>query len=129
MQRPRLVAFLFVALTGCAANPSDVGDGAPGSGGKADDPTANFLGSLPGWGRSIVLAKLDEIVPPYLAQTRAVLERIDALPAGTVTSTTALDEVPIPDLFAAGNAALQGVLDEVDFTGGRTDHDIAWLRQ
>jgi hypothetical protein len=41
----------------------------------------------------------------------------------------ALDQVPIPDLFAPGNLALRGVLDDVDFAGGRTDHDVAWLRQ
>lgn len=130
MSTSRLVLVLAMVLQACAVDSPDP-ETTGSSGGKADDGTASdsFLGSLPGWGRYIVLDELDEIVPVYLAQTRAVLDQIDALPAGTVTETTRLDEVPIPDLFAAGNDALLEVLDDADFAGGRSDHDIAWLRQ
>ena len=123
---------LAMVLQACAVDSPDPETAGP-SGGKADDGTAtdsaSFLGSLPGWGRYIALDKLDDIVPVYLAQTRTVLDQIDALPAGTVTEATKLDEVPIPDLFAAGNTALLEVLDDADFAGGRRDHDVAWLRQ
>lgn len=58
-----------------------------------------------------------------------MLARSDALAADTIAETTALDEVPIPDLFDSGQAALLAALDDADFSGGRTDHDVAWLRQ
>ena len=116
------------ALAGCATDGDEAGGPSGGAGGKADDPSQSFLASLPGWGRYILLDKLDEVLPAYLAETRAVLTRIDALP-GTIADTTELDEVPIPDLFASGQEALAGVLDEADFAGGRSDHDIAWLRE
>jgi hypothetical protein len=132
MSTSRLVLVLAMVLQACAVDSPDPETAGP-SGGKADDGTGadseSFLGSLPGWGRYIVLDKLDEIVPVYLAQTRAVLDQIDALPAGAVTEATRLDEVPIPDLFVAGNEVLLEVLDDADFGGGRRDHDVAWLRQ
>ncbi|HVK83518.1 MAG TPA: hypothetical protein VM513_05390 [Kofleriaceae bacterium] len=130
MSTSRFVLVAAMELQGCAVDGAEPEAGAPG-GGKADDPTSAtpFLSDMPGWGRYIVLDTLDEIVPAYLDETRAVLARIDALPAGTVTETTELDEVPIADLFEAGQSALAEVLVEADFTGGRADHDVAWLRQ
>ncbi len=116
------------ALVGCATNGDEAEGPTGGGGGKADDPSQPFLAKLPGWGRYILLDKLDEVLPAYLAQTRAVLARIDAL-TPTVADSTKLDEVPIPDLFASGQDVLIAVLDEADFIGGRSDHDVAWLRE
>jgi hypothetical protein len=119
---------IAAALAGCAAESDDGNAGVSASGGgKADGASSGFLASLPGWGRYIVLDKLDEIVPVYLAETESVLARIDALP-GPIPETTALDDVPIPDLFASGQVALLEVLDDADFAGGRSDYDVAWLR-
>jgi len=130
MSTSRFVLVLAMALQGCAVDGAEPEAAGPG-GGKADDSTesGSFLASLPGWGRYIALDTLHDIVPVYLAETRAVLGRIDALPAGTVTETTSLDEVPIPNLWDAGNEALGQILVDVDFGGGRSDHDVAWLRQ
>jgi hypothetical protein len=129
MSRITCALLLATFSFNCTTDAQDSDEGPGGWGGKADDPTTgSFLASLPGWGRYIVLDQLDEIVPVYLAETRSVLARIDALP-GTIAETTALDDVPIPDLFANGQTALLEVLSDADFAGGRTEHDIAWLRQ
>lgn len=121
----RIACVLAVCLCSCVAEEAD--DGA--TSGKADETdNGSFLASLPRWGRFIVLDRLDRITPVYLEQTQAVLDQIDALPPGTVEETTPLDQVPIPDLFAPGQKALLEVLDDADFTGGRSEHDVAWLR-
>src|SRR5687767_5801419 len=75
----RLVLLLLaVAASGCATSDEHATEPETGTGsGKADDPSASFLASLPGWGRYIVLDQLKDIVPVYLAETRSVLAKID----------------------------------------------------
>lgn len=116
----------LLAVSGCAADVAEGDRSAPA--GKADSLEPGTFNALPGAQRYIVLAELDRVVPVYLEQTLAVLEKIDSLPQGTVSEGTMLDEIPIDDLFADGQAALGEVMVDVSFDQGRREHDIDWLR-
>lgn len=81
--------------------------------------------------KSELVTTLADVLPPYIEATEGVLTEIDSLPPGTVTESTELDEVPIAGLFERNAVALDKskLLGDRDFTGGRADHDIAWLRK
>lgn len=80
--------------------------------------------------KELVTAMAD-VLPPYIEATEGVLKEIDMLPIGTVVESTRLDEVPIVELFERNAVALDKskLLADRDFTGGRDEHDVAWLRK
>lgn len=81
--------------------------------------------------RKILIMKMAASIPAYIAATEGVLREIDALPAGTITEQTELDELPIADIFKRNSQPLRESAEfgDIDFIGGRRDHDVAWLRQ
>lgn len=79
--------------------------------------------------RRVLVEKLLVVLPAYIQATSDVLKEIDSLPTGKVSETTRLDEIPVQDLFAKNASPLEGVLDEQAFAEGRTEEDVAWLRQ
>lgn len=78
-----------------------------------------------------LVSAMADVLPAYIDATQGVLKEIDALPAGTVSETTRLSKIPIAGLFERNAVVLDKskLLSDRDFTGGRDDHDIAWLRQ
>jgi hypothetical protein len=78
----------------------------------------------------VLIEALSEALPPYIAATDGVLKEIDALP-NQLSESTRLNEIPINDLFERNGEALNKskIWTDTDFAGGRSEHDIAWLRQ
>ncbi len=76
----------------------------------------------------LILQKLEQLLPPYIEATDAVLEGIGQIPK--VTDETSLSEIS-PNLFETQFELLQNsdAFVDTDFGGGREEETVGWLKK
>lgn len=81
--------------------------------------------------KTLFIDALAASLPEYIRATEGALKEIDALAPGLVRESTRLDLIPIKELFERYEAlylAKSKIWEDTDFSGGRSEHDVAWLR-